>query len=139
MDLHTRGLGGLEPGMRLGSNMAPTVARHRDGTVLAIGSPGASRITTAIAQTLWQHLCFDLPLDEAVAFPRLHVELLPDRRAIAFEPGLPVTPFADLMPRPFPEPSMYFGGVHTARCAPDGALQAVGDVRRAGCIAYGGI
>lgn len=138
MDVHTQGLGGLQPGMRLGSNMAPTVARHEDGTVLAVGSPGASRITTAIAQALWQHLLFDRSLDEAVEFPRLHVELLPDRRAIAFEPGLPVTSIGDLVPRPFPAPSMYFGGVHAARRAADGTLHAVGDARRAGCVAYGG-
>lgn len=138
MDLHTRGLGGLVPGMRLGSNMAPTVARRSDGTVLAIGSPGASRITTAIAQALWQHLSFGRTLDESIAFPRLHVELLPDRRAIAFEPGLSVSPHRDLVLRPFPAPSMYFGGVHAARRAADGRLHAVGDARRAGCIAYGG-
>ncbi len=138
MDLHTRGLSNLAPGMRLASNMAPTVARHDNGTTLAIGSPGASRITTAIAQTLWQHLEFGRHLEAAVAFPRLHVELLPDRRAIAFEPGLNVQPFADLALRPFPAPSMYFGGIQAARRRPDGSLQAVGDARRAGCVAFGG-
>ena len=40
------------PGTRLLSNMAPTVGRHDDGSTLAIGSPGADRITTAIAQVL---------------------------------------------------------------------------------------
>ena len=40
------------PGTRLLSNMAPTVARHDEGSTLAIGSPGADRITTAIAQVL---------------------------------------------------------------------------------------
>ena len=40
------------PGERLASNMAPTVGRSDDGGVLAIGSPGADRITTALAQVL---------------------------------------------------------------------------------------
>jgi gamma-glutamyltranspeptidase/glutathione hydrolase len=45
--------GGIEqaqPGRRLPSNMAPTVARTEDGRVLSTGSPGADRITTAMLQ-----------------------------------------------------------------------------------------
>jgi len=42
----------LPPGRRLISNMAPTVGRRDDGAVLAIGSPGAERITTALLQVL---------------------------------------------------------------------------------------
>ena len=40
------------PGERLRSNMAPTVGRRDDGSVLALGSPGADRITTALLQVL---------------------------------------------------------------------------------------
>ena len=32
--------------------MTPTVGRHEDGRVLAIGSPGADRITTAVLQVV---------------------------------------------------------------------------------------
>ncbi len=51
-ELNPAGLFGLAPGERLLSNMAPSVARSRAGVTLAIGSPGADRITTAIAQVL---------------------------------------------------------------------------------------
>ena len=48
LELQPHGLARFGPGDRLPSNMAPTVARRTDGKVMAIGSPGADRITTAI-------------------------------------------------------------------------------------------
>ena len=51
-ELNPAGLHARPPGSRLLSNMAPTVGRHDDGSTLAIGSPGADRITTAITQVL---------------------------------------------------------------------------------------
>ena len=51
-ELNRLGLHALAPGTRLASNMAPTTARHRDGARLAVGSPGADRITTALMQVL---------------------------------------------------------------------------------------
>src|SRR5690606_3351539 len=55
-ELNRRGLHALAPGTRLASNMAPTTGRHRNGTVLSIGTPGADRITTALLQVL-VHFC----------------------------------------------------------------------------------
>ena len=72
-ELNPRGLHGLPPGSRLLSNMAPTVARHDDGTALAIGSPGADRITTAIAQVLADRYSETVTRDDAV---RLGAEVL---------------------------------------------------------------
>lgn len=133
LDLHSRGLEGLAPGSRLASNMAPTVARRRgDGALLAIGSPGASRITTAIAQVLANFALRGMDLQQAVSHPRLHVELADDRRSIAFEPGLAVTARAGLKPRPFAAASMYFGGVQAAFGAPRDGLLGVADARRGG-------
>ena len=138
VDLHPQGLASVTPGTRLISNMAPTVARSEDGAVLAIGSPGASRITTAIAQSLWHHIFFGEDLSAAVAHPRLHVELFADASNIAFERGLPITPVAGFNLREFDRPSMYFGGVQAARWSPAEGLSAVADARRAGQTSYGG-
>ena len=135
VDLHPQGIGSLAPGTRLGSNMAPTVARRGDGAVLAIGSPGASRITTAIAQTLWHHLFFGLPLDAAVEHPRLHVEPFGDTPSIAYERGLPLEPVSGFVLREFERRSMYFGGVQAARWSPTGNFTAVADTRRGGATA----
>ncbi len=136
IDLLTRGIDDLAPGTRLSSNMAPTIARRRkDGAMLAIGSPGASRITTAIAQVLANFAARGMSLEDAVRHPRLHVELGADPPTIAFEPGLPVVPMLDLLPRPFDEPSMYFGGVQAVTWSPQGGLTAVADTRRGGSVA----
>ncbi len=136
LDLHTKGLSGLAPGTRLASNMAPTIARRRgDGAVLAIGSPGASRITTAIAQVLTNFAARDMNLSDAVEYPRLHVELASDRKTIAFEPGLSVVSTQGLQPRPFAAPSMYFGGVQAVLWSPGDGLLGVADARRGGSVA----
>jgi gamma-glutamyltranspeptidase/glutathione hydrolase len=97
--------------------MAPTVGRHEDGATLAIGSPGADRITTAVLAALAGFVSGGLDLAAAVAHPRVHVH-----RA-----GLP-----DEDVRVEEEPSMYFGGVGAALTRADGGLEAVADPRREG-------
>jgi len=136
IDLLTKGVSGLAPGTRLASNMAPTIARRRsDGAVLAVGSPGASRITTAIAQVLVNFASRDMSLADAVSYPRLHVELAANPGTIAFEPGLPVVPMLNLEPRPFDGPSMYFGGVQAVHWSGADGLHGIADARRGGSVA----
>src|SRR6185437_12901864 len=77
-ELTRRGLHVVAPGTRLASNMAPTTARTADGRVLAIGSPGADRITTALMQVLAQHCLRGIDLNDAIVAPRLHVRPAPD-------------------------------------------------------------
>jgi gamma-glutamyltranspeptidase / glutathione hydrolase len=131
--------GGLAPGARLASNMAPTVGRHPGGAALAIGSPGADRITTALLQVLAAFTNGRAPLQSAVDRPRLHVHHLdagdPDGAArIEAEEDLPL-PVLDLPVRRHHAHSMYFGGVAAALRRSDGTLEAAGDPRRAGAVA----
>jgi gamma-glutamyltranspeptidase/glutathione hydrolase len=132
VDLLRSTLSDVPPGTRLPSNMAPSVARRPDGSVLAVGSPGASRITSAIAQAVFHHLCLGRPLDEAVAHPRVHAELAGERVVIAHEPGLPEGSLAGFATRPFDRRSMYFGGAQVARRHADGSMEATADPRRGG-------
>lgn len=118
-ELNPRGLHGLPPGTRLLSNMAPCVARHDDGSVLAIGSPGADRITTAITQALAGFVHGGLPLQEAINHPRLHLH-----RAGQADEELKVES----------ELSMYFGGVGASLLRADGRLVAAADPRRDGAV-----
>jgi gamma-glutamyltranspeptidase/glutathione hydrolase len=111
--------------------MAPTVARRPDGAVLALGSPGAERIVTALVQVLLNFLRLRQPLAEAVAAPRLHVERLEQGWGVAVEQGLPVAAIG-LPLRLFDEPSMFFGGAGAVLLEPDGALEAAADPRRQG-------
>lgn len=131
IELNPGGLKALPPGARLSSNMAPTVARRRDGKVLATGSPGADRITTAIFQFLVSYIHFGMPLAEAVAHARLHVEHSADGDRVAVEPGLPTAEIA-IEQRHFDAPSMFFGGVGAATWSPDSGFAVAGDPRRQG-------
>lgn len=118
-ELNARGLHGLAPGTRLLSNMAPTVGHHADGSAIAIGSPGADRITTAIVQALAGFVHGGLGLQQAIDHPRVHVH----RAGRASEVVMTET-----------ELSMYYGGVAATLRHHDGRLVAAADPRRDGAI-----
>jgi gamma-glutamyltranspeptidase/glutathione hydrolase len=118
-ELNARGLHGLAPGTRLLSNMAPTVGHNIDGSSLAIGSPGADRITTAIVQTLAGFVNGGLGLQEAINHPRVHVH-----RAGRLDEVVKIE--TDL--------TMYYGGVAATLRRVDGHLVAAADPRRDGAI-----
>jgi gamma-glutamyltranspeptidase/glutathione hydrolase len=131
LELNKRGLDAGPPGTRLPSNMAPTTAINSNGTVMAIGSPGADRITTAILQTLINHFHLGMPVSGAIDHPRCHVEFGPDGYCVAYEAGLPI----DELPVPsrkFDAKSMYFGGVGAAVWSPDSGFTIAADSRRSG-------
>jgi gamma-glutamyltranspeptidase/glutathione hydrolase len=138
VELHPEGFHGLPPGTRLVSNMAPTVARSANGSVLAIGSPGADRITTAISSVLLNFIHLGMSLRDAVAYPRLHTEVFEGVPTIAHEPGLKVRAFDDFQVRRFPDLSMYFGGVPAALWDPVAGHFEAADPRRSGGTATGG-
>ena len=160
-ELNRLGLHALSPGTRLASNMAPTVGRAHEGRqVLAIGSPGADRITTALLQVLGRFALQAVDLDEAIDRPRLHVtfrgEFVDPRRG-GGDP--PVDARVDSAAHPLDAPvavvqveddgelveaveaaglepvvhlrrSMFFGGVGAAFRRADGSLGAAADRRR---------
>jgi gamma-glutamyltranspeptidase/glutathione hydrolase len=138
VELHPEGFHGLPAGTRLVSNMAPTIARSANGSVLAIGSPGADRITTAISSVLLNFIHLGMSLRDAVAYPRLHTEVFGGVPTIAHEPGLKVRAFDDLEVRRFPDLSMYFGGVPAALWDPVAGHFEAADPRRTGGTATGG-
>lgn len=141
VELNRRGLHATLPGTRLASNMAPTTARTDDGRTLAIGSPGADRITTALMQVLAQGCLHGADLRAAIDHPRLHLrrsvrgaftvehERDPEIAAAVASSGLPSHEYA--------EPHMYFGGVGAAYRSVDGGLQAAGDGRRDAAVGVG--
>jgi len=131
LELNKRGLDVGPAGTRLPSNMAPTAAINSNGEVLAIGSPGADRITTAILQTLINHFHLGMPISDAINHPRCHVEFSTNGYRVAYEAGLPI----DELPVPsrrFDKPSMYFGGVGAAAWSPDSGFSVAADLRRSG-------
>lgn len=138
LELTSEGLHNLAPGARLLSNMAPTVARSPSGVTIALGSPGADRITSAIASVLMNHIVCGMDLDTAVAHPRIHAELFEGRPTLAVEPGIDTSEVQDLVIRSLPAHTMYFGGVQAAMQYADSELAGAADPRRTGAVRFGG-
>ncbi|MGH3004886.1 MAG: gamma-glutamyltransferase [Gaiellaceae bacterium] len=65
-------IGPLEPGRRMESMMAPTVALDGDGLVLVAGAAGGTRLRPALAQVLSGILDEGLRPQDAVDRPRMH-------------------------------------------------------------------
>ena len=65
-------LGPLEPGARMHSMMAPTLALDEDGLELAIGAAGGTRLRTALVTAAAGILDEGLDPQEAIDRPRVH-------------------------------------------------------------------
>ncbi|MBB2987052.1 gamma-glutamyltransferase [Terracoccus luteus] len=158
-ELNRLGLHAVAPGTRLASNMAPTTARSAAGGALAVGSPGADRITTALMQVLGRSLLAGEDLQPAIDAPRAHVRFLDDadadaaegegeggeaggtgpllgRARVDHEPDPAIAQAAralGLEAHGYPGPHMYFGGVGAAQLS-DLGLVAAGDGRREAAV-----
>jgi gamma-glutamyltranspeptidase/glutathione hydrolase len=75
------------PGKRPLSSMTPTIVLKDGKPFLVTGSPGGSRIITAVLQVIANVIDFHLPIDKAVGAPRLHNQWEPDETDV--EPGFP--------------------------------------------------
>jgi gamma-glutamyltranspeptidase/glutathione hydrolase len=138
IELNRRGFHALAPGTRLTSNMAPTIARHEDGRILSVGSPGAARITTAILATVLNFTELGMSLTDAIAAPRVHVESDEETGwQVAYEGSLPIDQLG-YSHRRFETLDMYFGGVGAAYWDSHGDLEAAADPRRAGGTSLAG-
>ena len=67
----------IAPNKRPLSTMTPTILTEHGRVALVIGTPGGSRIATAIFQVISDWHDFRMPLAAAVAAPRIHHQLLP--------------------------------------------------------------
>jgi gamma-glutamyltranspeptidase/glutathione hydrolase len=69
----------IAPGKRMLSAMTPSIVLDPRGSLfLVLGSPGGSRIPTAVYQVITNVIDQEMALADAVAAPRLHHQALPD-------------------------------------------------------------
>ena len=68
----------IEPGKRPLSSMTPTIVTHDGKPWMVVGTPGGSRIITAVLQTFLNVVDFDMDIQEAVDAPRIHQQWLPE-------------------------------------------------------------
>lgn len=78
------------PGKRPLSSMTPTIVLKDGKPFLIAGSPGGSRIITAVLQVITNVIDFKMPIAEAITAPRLHHQWQPDQVSVepGFDPGL---------------------------------------------------
>jgi gamma-glutamyltranspeptidase / glutathione hydrolase len=120
--------GPLEPGERMASMMAPTIAVGYGGIALAAGAAGGTRLRSALLQVVAGVLDEGLDLQEAIDRPRLH----PVGSIVHLEPGFAEETVTELgshgfETRVWPRPHHYFGGVSAVT-----RTGAAGDPRRSG-------
>ncbi|MGE0067818.1 MAG: gamma-glutamyltransferase, partial [Solirubrobacterales bacterium] len=83
-DLNPHGFHQIEPGRRVSSMMAPTIALREGEIVLGVGSAGSNRIRSAILQTVVRVVEQAMSVEAAVRAPRLHFE----QGIVQAEPGI---------------------------------------------------
>jgi gamma-glutamyltranspeptidase/glutathione hydrolase len=136
LDLHLNSMLGesdlirapLEPGERMRSMMAPSLALDREGLALAIGAAGGTRLRSALVQVAAGIIDERVEPEPAVSRPRLH----PAAGLVHLEPEMPpgvaeTLEEAGYAVRVWPTRHHYFGGVSVV--AREGAA---GDIRRDG-------
>ncbi len=81
----------IAPGKRMLSSMTPSLLVNDEQVELVIGTPGGSTIFTSIFQVITNLYDYQLSLQDAVAAPRFHHQLLPEHQ-ITMEPYAPLLP-----------------------------------------------
>ena len=68
----------IAPGKRPLSSMSPTIVSKDGKPVMVVGTPGGSRIITAVLHTILNTVDYGMNVQEAVDAPRFHQQWLPD-------------------------------------------------------------
>lgn len=135
-DLNPGGFHRWQPGTRLASMMCPSVVTLTDGSQVALGTGGSNRIRSAVLQVLVNLFEFNMPLDQAVKAPRMHLE----GERLSLEDGVSDAAVEALRSQwpeleLWPDRNLFFGGVHAAGRHADGRFTAAADKRRDGAVA----
>jgi gamma-glutamyltranspeptidase/glutathione hydrolase len=123
------------PGKRPLSSMSPTIALKDGKPVLVTGSPGGSRIISAVLQVVIDVIDYKMDVAAAVAAPRVHHQWMPDE--VRVERGFSDEVLAELKAKghkviePLGQTS-----VNSIAVTPDGLLGAP-DPRTRGAAAVG--
>jgi len=138
-DINPLGFHQLPVGETLSSMMAPSILIRDRRPAVILGSGGSNRLRGAILQVLSRHVGLGEAIEDAVHAPRLH----PEGGLLDAEPGALSPADEDVLRglgwqiRHWSNNSLYFGGVHAISIGDNGQVEAVGDPRRGGAVAWG--
>ena len=123
------------PSKRPLSSMTPTIVLKDGKPYIVTGSPGGSRIITAVLQVLLNVIDYRMGIAEAVAAPRIHHQWLPDQAVI--EPGLPQAALQSLTARGHNVAISRLGtSANSILISPEGLIGAA-DTRSRAAVAVG--
>jgi gamma-glutamyltranspeptidase/glutathione hydrolase len=124
-----------EPGKRPLSSMTPTIVLKEGKPFLVTGSPGGSRIITAVLQVVVNVIDRGMDIASAVSAPRVHNQWMPDQ--VFAEPGLSPAVVAALEARGDKVvPTRPFTSANSIMMTPQGFVGAA-DPRTRGALAAG--
>jgi gamma-glutamyltranspeptidase/glutathione hydrolase len=129
------------PGKRPLSSMTPVIVLKDEKPFLITGSPGGSRIITAVLQVIVNVIDFHMPIAEAVSAPRLHHQWQPEE--VVVEPGFEPAVLAALQARGHRlEPTRPFTSANSIQVVPKTQFLPQGyvgaaDTRTRGALAAG--
>ncbi len=137
-DINPLGFHRLAGGETLSSMMAPTIVEQHGHPALILGSGGSNRLRGAILQVLFHHIAENMPLEDAVLAGRIHneadvLDVEPDALSPAEEKALIECGWNI---KRWSQASVYFGGVHAIAVNDKGSVEAAGDPRRGGAVAW---
>jgi gamma-glutamyltranspeptidase/glutathione hydrolase len=72
----------IAPGKTPLSSMAPTIVARHGKPVMVIGTPGGSRIITAVLLTILNVIDYRMDIQQAVNAPRFHQQWLPEETLV---------------------------------------------------------
>ncbi len=125
------------------SSMSPSIVLKEGKPVMAVGTPGGTRIITALAQVVMNVLDFGMSMDEAIEAPRFHCSSTGGRAAsLDVESRISPATLEALEKLGHKVEvrgayDVYFGGAHGILISQDGRLIGGADSRRDGvCAGY---
>jgi gamma-glutamyltranspeptidase/glutathione hydrolase len=72
----------IQPGKRPLSSMSPTIVTKDGKPVMVVGTPGGSRIITAVLHTIINVIDYGMNVQEAVDAPKFHQQWLPETTSV---------------------------------------------------------
>ncbi len=123
----------VQPGKRPLSSMAPTIVLRDGRPFLSVGTPGATRIISALTQIIMNIVDYNRDIQSAIEAPRIHAMT----RDVFLESRIPADVREALQRMGHPlqvrgAMDLYFGGAQGIMVAPNGTLFGGADPRRDG-------
>ena len=121
----------IRPGKRPLSSISPTIVEYPNGTLYFVtGAAGGSRIITGTLQSIINVLDRNMTAPEALAYPRLHDQLVPNTVAFEYAYNNETTAFMESLGHNVTWMAPGSSACQAIRRLPNGTFEAAGEPRQ---------